>query len=287
MYCGRAEAKLTDWHLIVDTINGLDEHGRNARERGGSLMTHVLSLRKSDGSAFRANAGLDEIKTFASYLAFVVGRHVGPVLFRGYDSQGQVIFEDWSTWRSSRWQAVLALGDSDSLPSLISAYPAFAALHSNALWRDSLTVALGLFVQGNAYGMIVEAGLALMQAALEHLAYAHAAAGNFIPPKRPYAAYEITETLKYLGISDAIPNQLSNLATLATAQTWSNGPAAIVGVRKGVMHGNHAVTLLAMTPEQRSDARQLASHYVERIILAMMGYTGQIYSRIERNLITI
>ena len=91
--CGRVSLEAGGWEISIAGFDGTKGLCQALEEQGGSAVTHVGSVRRSDGSRYSTADVAGVLKCLRYFLSFVLGRWVGVILPVGFDQDGNRVFE--------------------------------------------------------------------------------------------------------------------------------------------------------------------------------------------------
>ena len=277
---GRAILTDSDWTIELCALRQTSELVKQLRAEGGSAITHVGTLRRTNGRSFsireadRALAGLHD------FLSFARGQWTSIFGLVGTDIAGKTVYEDWSIRLSAPWSQPLRWFDAHHGQMLGSVYSGFSGLrHDNHLGR-AVSQAIYWYLRSNRSGdgPGVDGGLLLSQAALERLALGYLRKQGL--SERGPAGELIGRALTSLSIPTGIPKETPNLRAAKRRQGWKTAPHAIVDVRNELVHPNNR--LKVQLRPLLFESWQLAQWYVELIILRLSGYDGEYSNRLKR-----
>jgi hypothetical protein len=304
------EVEVDGWKLIFNSLSTANNHIEILKEKGGFSITHIGKLKRSDCRVFSSEEAMGFLDICSHALSFARGLSISIVLPVGYSSENSKIWELWgvrrhvsswknvSTWFPTLECASLALDENGSLPinqdgfpicrchpyvfSLQRLLPKF--LEWQQKWKDKnhlsdCNVLLNMYLEANSIST-VEVQLILIQAALElsssvHLVKIKACFSEQEFKKLRRASEKIRNLLNCLRISTSIPcSDLPELYDYADTRTppWEDSPHALTEVRNDFAHANKKYPDLKI--EVKEQLCRLGLHYLELVLLALMGYEG-------------
>jgi hypothetical protein len=94
-WVGRWEMEVGGWTLTFDVRPDHVRVWSNLHEGHVYVMTHVMELRRADGTAFTAAEAEPVLTALHVGVSFALGRWAAPMLPVGEDTTGKVVWEDW------------------------------------------------------------------------------------------------------------------------------------------------------------------------------------------------
>ena len=135
----------------------------------------------------------------------------------------------------------------------------------------------------NAEGSII-----IVQAALERLAYVCLVQETKQLTSKQFKGRRADEKLRLLlahfGIPTEIPPHLPHLLSLATQENWSDGPKTWIELRNNIVHPEHRWEpgFSSIPVAVMEDLLNLGMWYLELVLLALFGYSGEYHNRLRR-----
>lgn len=264
-----------DWRIILDKQADIDWRGPRVGE--GYQVTHVGSLTRTDGTAFRYGQAEEVLDCLYWFLSFVQGRRVGIALPTGLGEPNDApdertpLVESWKAWYADpagsgagSWYPHLASGGLEAL---------FGSFHRE--WclgdkeRDHLRFLLAVYCTATAQNTLVEARFVMAYLGLEAIAGERVAEGQ-----RVNVGKKLANTLKRRGVS--------------TGMKFLNNPLTedpishLVAVRNGIVHPNqHRFNERTWTWSQHVvHAWQVSLWMLDVLLLNRFGYDGPYNNRV-------
>jgi hypothetical protein len=94
---GRWAHEVSDWRITFDVRPDHTEIWRELHKSNGYVMTHVMELRRLDGTTFTATEAATVLDALHAATSFALGRWTAPMLPVGRDAAENVVWEEWST----------------------------------------------------------------------------------------------------------------------------------------------------------------------------------------------
>lgn len=282
-WTGRVTVNVDPWVVTIDGRPDLDDVLASAGERGGYVITHTCSLERRDGRPF-AYARCQEMLTCLTWCLWFC-RASGPsvVLPVGFDSSDRAMWSHWAAPYTDplpdhHWQWFDKAYGAKQLSTLL---PLFWQRYRDPIWRQPLQLAIRYYSNAAVMGTL-QRNVILAQVGLESLAYAYLVMAtqqlqhkSFKPP----VSKHIRDFLCDVKIPIAIPQTFYGLRRVRANKPW-DGPAAVAWLRNDIVHGsNHKVH--AGRWRVWNQGWQLAVHYLELAILAVVGYDGCYRNRLS------
>ena len=278
LWAGRWEVSAGGWLLTLDSRPDHAQVWEQLRETRSCGITHVGSVRRTNGETFSQSEAHDALSGFQLALSFALGRWCAPALPVGFDSRGQRVWEQWAPWHCDpvdghmRWWSSTA---SDDLGH-------FVELFMDA-WRDEARRPVVNLLAHRAIasndGNVVEARLMVAQAGIEYLSWVtHVLSGlrsktqHGKAPIDSVAEHHLRELLISAHIPLSIPAYLPKLASLAPSD--SDGPRAVVWVRNKLTHPKDAAEPYRIEGAV-AEAWLLLVDYLQLLALHWLGYEGR------------
>jgi hypothetical protein len=94
-WAGRWEAEADGWQVTMDVRPDHAQVWTGFHEADVYVMTHVMELRRADGTAFTAEEAGPVLEALHVGVSFALGRWAAPMLAVGQDQAGSAAWEDW------------------------------------------------------------------------------------------------------------------------------------------------------------------------------------------------
>ncbi len=268
------------WHVEMKSLFETDANLRLAREDGGQRLTHVGSVRRDDCQAFTPKDANEILNALHYFLSFARGGWCSPVCPVGFDAAGERVWGQWSSSRdwSDSQQNWFVLGHGQQLADL---FPLFVRRWEEDHWREALTAVVYWYVSASASSRGVDAGIILIQAAIERLAYEYAVHEKRLISEEGFKKLRASDQFRLLlssfNVPLFIPASATALGKWAAVGPANDGPHALTVIRNSLVHtGKRAVNL---PPSAMTEAWNLGLWYVELSILAICGFAEKHWDR--------
>jgi hypothetical protein len=262
------------------TLDGRPDHRDalgEAHVRDLYVLTHVMEIRRSDGSSFDVPAVQHLLESLRVGLSFGFGRWVAPVLPVGYDSADEIKWEAWTSPICDPAQRVgsawLYSGRPDDLTELVAcAVAAFNDHNQPGVTRFQMQLAVQTVGSG-----FVEQRIMSAFPALENLAWQALVLSGQMTTKDYKLTRADDKLRRLLAAANVATNidvaALPSLAAFAGGEGL-DGPTAITRVRNRLIHPKSPNDEIYSRHGLVQDVWQLARHYLTLLILRSIGYRG-------------
>lgn len=274
---GRWRTEVEGWSLTLDVRPDYVDAMKRADTTHLYVLTHVMEIRRTDGSSFDPAAVEKLIECLRVSFSFAFGRWVAPVLPVGYDAADQIVWEVWTSPICDPAQSIghvwLPKTHTDDLAELLRCtVPMFDAQGEGGITRFQMILAIQAVEAG-----FVEQRILAAAPALENLAWAnlHLDKGR---SERWYADCFAEDKLRFVLEEAGIPTDIdaANLPALAAYAQRDNidGPTAVTRVRNRLVHPKDPQDQIYRHEGLVRDAWLLSLNYVTLLILHSIGYRG-------------
>jgi hypothetical protein len=278
---GRVVLAYDGWEIEIQALPSTSAIVEQLKKEGGHAITHVGSLRRSDGKTFLRSAVELIMKDLHLFLSFAHGAWTAPTLSVGFDAQGNTVVEEWGLPLSMPWESPRAWFDVHNGQTLAALYPGFMKLLRDPKLGRAVSSALYWYLRSNrgGDGAGVDSGVILSQAALETLteAYLDSRKISLLPEAR--AADRLREAFRDLRLPLAIPRDCSGVYAARRKKVWRDIPEAITKVRNELIHPHRRLRIDLHNVV--SDTWNLAQWCVELAVLRLSDYNGVYGNRIR------
>jgi hypothetical protein len=279
VYSGRWRGDIDGWSIALDQRPDHKEVFEDARGRDVHAVTHVMEIRRTDRSAFTADAVQSVIECLRISLSFAFGRWVAPILPVGFAKEGVRAWESWAApicdpprGRADGW--LVQPRSADLLEFLTKSMAAFGS--STTLWTTRFQMLLG--VEAARGGAFVEQRLISAFSAIESVEWVSLVLSGQLTEneyRRYSGARRLQTVLHAANIPPEIdPASLPALASFAQAELFADGPTALVEVRNRLVHPKRVRDDVYHIDGLAVDAWLLARHYATLLILHSIDYRG-------------
>jgi len=281
-WLGRVQFESTPWRGTLEVRRDNRELTSELKAFGGYAVTHVGRLERTDGLAFTVARGREILDGLNLFLSFARGFWTPPLLPVGYNGDG-IVWREWLGRTSSPWRSNFAWFSPSHPGALADAFPRFMQRWQDPKWRDSSTLGIWWYIEGNGT-TTAETSLLLAQVALELFSWVilvqERGQLSRTAHKKARAEDNIRSLLQWAEVPLAVPPELAALSQHAASEGWADGPAALIGLRNKLTHpGGEASAIFAAPTKARVELQQLALWYVELILLRFHGYRGDYVNR--------
>lgn len=281
------------WRVSYSEVPGLraDAFPAQRRASAGYSITHVGRLERTDGQSFDGTDADEALAAIGFFLSFCRGAWTFPMLLVGEATDGSEPVQNWRcpridaapTHRS--WFNHLSSDGFGAIGGLV-------AKLAEPIWNETIRLALHWYVVCNKPDSVsIEGAIVLQQTAFELLAWTLLVDERKILStdgiqKLP-ASDRIRLLLSSCGIPLEIPPGLSDLATVAKAENWQDGPHATTEIRNALVHASpkKRARIFGHGNGSRTDAWTLGQWYLELILLRLFDYNADYSSRLRRGVL--
>jgi hypothetical protein len=285
---GRLELDTEDWQFRLD-----EAESGNPYERLGQgqrfAITHVgllTSKTKTTINLEGAESALISLSTLASILR---GAGTAPMTWTGEGRGGEVLWTRHTVWQLDQWgglpgplsgEASFLMADPKTIPALNRSLARLLELREDDLWREVLDRAVLWLITANTGK--TPGDVILAQAGLELMAYATVVLGEALPVEafvKLDASHQIHLMLSLLKIPLAVPPSLKRLCAFAASNQNASAPAVVTRFRNRITHPPKRGASEPRDNYWRTtyEAKILATHLLERCLLATLGYDGPMH----------
>jgi hypothetical protein len=277
---GRLAIEVDGWDI---TLDGRPDNGSLFREDVGLalyVLTHVMELRRADGSSFDVESAKRMIDALRLSLSFAAGRWVAPPLSVGFDAAGGEAWRWWVTPISAPYKRI---GSPVISPRAFSDLEAFlkasvAKLHDgNApnTTRFQMQLATQTSDLGFVENRIFSAFPAIENLSWETFVLSSLVSRTEFEDSRVWpTARRLRELLVRAQISvDVDQQRLPALHRLSTEKNI-DGPGAVTWVRNSLIHPKDPHDRLYIRQSLVEEAWQQSREYICLLLLHAIGYTG-------------
>lgn len=279
------ELLTSDWRILIVVAETSNNTFKNLALSGGYAFTHVGRLERVDKKTFSAADADIVLDSVSALLSFARGAACSSPIRCGLDSDGQAVWERWSSPIVDPWRGRDTWFDEHHGHVLGELFPQFLRLYTDPNLRDPLKLALHWFQKSNTRAGGMEGAIILGLTALELLGALVVVdiTGRLTPAKydRLSAAAKLSNLLAALNISAAFPDRVQDLAAFADVQRWPDAATALAEIRHGYVHSNprRRATVLSASNRATFGAWQLSLWYQELALLRLLNFRGEYRNR--------
>ena len=103
----RFQLEMKPWFIDVFATDSLQGIHYNLMRRGGSAITHTGTITRVDGQKFCLYELDRLLAALHLFLSFARGSYCGLTRLSGYDSDGNLVWEQWGTYQVEPWRREL------------------------------------------------------------------------------------------------------------------------------------------------------------------------------------
>ena len=274
-----------EWTVSIRQSLDAEEALQYLKSIGGFRITHIASMHKTDGSTFLPEEARAKIASIRTFLSFANGAPIGTCRISGTNVQWQTVWEDWhgypASWstghRSESWLQSNKPVNPAETGAITSLFP---ALMKEIESGDYTGLTIERYLAANTMRPFIDL---TSNRAMGEMAAA------VLSPASTNPWLKLSADLKITGISLNIPAECPNLQRLSNSNpAWAKqklepGPGALRELRNHFVHPAKPINGLkdSYAGQALYEAWQLGQWYLETIVLARCGYTGDRANRIK------
>ncbi|WP_459647828.1 hypothetical protein [Kitasatospora sp. Ki12] len=281
---GRWSVDIDGWTVSIDQRPDLSDALRTATDQFTSVLTHVMELKRTNGEEFSLAEGREVLECLRVSLSFGFGRKVVPALPIGYNTNGEIVWEQWFSPLLDRAQTIgsgwLHDGSPGDCAELVTrALRAFSDPSLKGTTRFQMQMATEAVATG-----FVEQRILSAAPVLESLAWTKLVLGNLMT-REDFKSCHAEDKLRYpltcAGEPTSIaPASLPALAKYA-ADRRIDGPTAVTRIRNQLVHPEIIADALYMHEGLAFEVWRLSLHYATLMVLHRIGYRGSYQKQLQ------
>jgi hypothetical protein len=283
---GFIQAELDGWAFEITALEDTDRREKELKSTGGFVLTHIVLIRRANGSPFSEKELKSIINTLQLYLSFVGGAWAALGMVVAFDRKGECAWESWG-FNSAR-RGPIRLGNTcfDRMHGdwISDRIHGFGRIYHNPVWKVPLRDSLYWYMVANSREEIgTEGAIIMAQTALELLAWNHCVVDKKIVSKVAFqhrglpAADKFRIFFSTLQIPLEIPDTLKKLNS-RPAKKWVDAMALITDVRNSLVHPESDLQLDSL---ELHDVWRLMMWYLDLAFLRLMGADGAYRNRVS------
>ncbi|MEV3908674.1 hypothetical protein [Streptomyces canus] len=283
-WSGRWVHQASGWKITLDVRPDHQRTWRDLHKADVYVMTHVMEVRRADGSTFTADEADPLLTALHVGISFALGRWAAPMLPVGEDIDGHV---RWEQWQGSHCDPARGIGDGwwydqdhESLGDFLNlVIDAFADSDKLTPLRFQMMYAISAMRSRD----FVEPRIIMGTAGLEHIMWQSLVLSGTLTEqqyKRGPAHDLLRRVLRDAKIPADIAPRLLPAAAQYAADVKSNhnrdvdGADIVTWVRNRLVHPQESQERVYGLDGLTRDAWLLARHYLVLLILNSLGYNG-------------
>ncbi len=276
------------WEITLDAVDHFNEVVEFLDANSGFAVTQVGKLKREDSRPFTADEAVAALNATAWYLSFACGSWTSPCLPKGFDADGNLVWEVWDERRTTPYRDRKNWLDRIHGAQCEGPFAGFMKLWLDEAWEEVIRTAIHWYVEANAQAGSIEGSIILTQTAFELLASAVLVENYGWLSNDGYEKLAAADRIRLLflwaGIPTAIPAELDELAKLAAADNWPDTSTAMTMIRNTITHptkknrekfGRHST-------KARIDTWELGLWNLELCLLRLFDYSGTYGNRITQ-----
>lgn len=275
-YAGGILINYQEWEIQIqkryDYDHGTHDVYKNLNALNNFNITHIIKIKKSDGTDFKREDIKDIIEAWKWTLNLSMGRHVGIPIEMGV-KKSSTVYEKFQNSLVSGFEISMNWFPSHRGSELDQLFHCLMNVMEDDFIFNELKIIIHTYIESNL-STFVEPKIVLAQIALEKLS-SLLLQENY-ENSSPFGI-NLQKTLsEKLTFSYRLPNQLSHLRTIQGDPT--TGPRAINDLRNDIAHADRNQSTDAL---DKWYIAQLALMYVEKCTLHLVNYQGDFNHRIS------
>ncbi len=289
IWTGRISFDTKDWSIDIDARPDFRETWSITLNSRSFVFTHIVSIRRKDGSIFDFKDTTSIRDALYWFLSFLRGGQVGQPLLVGLNNEGRETFVRWSSpqrvhpgqiqvnWYPQR--------EPRDIATLFGSFWTKWRIFQEQELQDSLKWLIGAYTSANT-GLESDSGIMTTFAALEALTWVVLVLMEQWLTKEGYdrlnAADRLLLLLRWARIpTDTLP-QIPEFRK-KTNQINGSGPEALTWVRNRIVHPDKKQQLKGDGVKDASYL--LALWYLELLLLRLFDYQGVFSDRLSRTFV--
>jgi hypothetical protein len=272
-----------DWNVDLKSLPSTKEAFKKLKEDGGYHLTHIGTIKKSDGSLFSGKDAQTCLNSLRYFLSFARGGWCEPICAVGFDELSNRVWELWSSPREP-WHVSLSWFDAHNASQLATLYPLFMKKWKDDDWRDALEEVIYWYLNANFSPRGMDAGIILTQAAIERLAYEYAVKEKQLLSVNGFKDLRASDKFRLLfsslRIPLEVPQETPKIAKLSKDFNWVDAPHALTEIRNSLVHPEHKKR--SQLASAYHEAWDLGLWYLAMGLLAVCEYTGTYGNRLQK-----
>jgi len=274
--------KHAEWRIRLSSLATTHDHFKALEETGGYALTHVGALERADGKTFKGDAANGVLQAMRFFLSFAKGALCTPVCPVGFDGTVTRVWEQWSS-PDGPWASQISWFDPHTSQQMEDLFAGFMRRWQNSEWQSALREVLYWYFNANDSYRGIDAGIILMQTALERLSFEYAVRDRRLIEATGFKDLRASDAfrllLSSLDIPIEIPAELHSLTALSKKLNWVDAPHALTEVRNALVHPDHKRR--SQVSSAYLDAWQLGLWFLELAILRVCAYEGTYSNRLQ------
>lgn len=285
MRCGRHKLTGGDWQITLDELKDHDETWKDLEKNSGFGVTHVGRLQRIDNAQFDSEKTRHVLRGLGWYLSFASGRWTGPILTRGFDAAGTLLWDLWDASRIVPYVERETWIKPHMTEQFEEPFTGFFKGWEDPNLREVIEIAIHWHVESNAQAGSIEGSIVLTQAAFEMLASAMPVAPHAQKTRKKFdklgAGMRTKHLFDWVGISTALPGTFKDLVTIAGGSADASAPSAMATIRNTITHPTpeNRTQYGSHTDQARYEAWLMGLWYLELCILRVFDYRGTYRNR--------
>ncbi len=273
------------WNIELKSLRTSSKTFETLKEIGGYGLTHVGCLRKEDNSNFDGKTAENMLNALRLFLSFSKGMWCNPCLAVGFNKKEDRVWEEWSS-PQGHWAIPISWFDPYHCDQLAGLFSGFMVKWDNKDWQKALYEAIFFYLNSNCstlgFGIGIDAGIILTQAAIERLSFEYAVRHKKLIESSGFKDLRASDRFRLLfsslEIPIDIPESVPILRKLAKRFSWVDAPHAITEIRNSLVHPEHKRR--GQFGKGFFSVWNLGQWYLELALLRICNYSGTYSNRL-------
>jgi hypothetical protein len=291
-WAGRWRLETQGWRITLDERQDYKQATADARHQRLFILTHAMEIRRTNGEEFSVEQATVLLEHLRITFSFAFGYWTSSILPRGYDNDGQVVWEHWYAPICDPHPRIptawLYRGRPEDLTELaICALATLADSEHGSATRLQMQLAVSATDRGFVEQRILAAGPALENLAWTRLVQRPEGGQRTLRgwARREYKFRWAEDRLRYLLEEARVPTDIdpARFPSLIAfvASDGADGPTAVTRVRNHLVHPT-ALDGLSRYPDLIEEAALLQLRYLVLLVLHDIGYRGRVVDPADR-----
>ena len=276
-----------DFFITMQSVRNTSENVKKIKEDGRSRLTQVVKIEKRDNKSISIEEYHELQELMKYFFSFSKGVWINLSCSVGTDEDGEQVWQlldvPKSEWKNlPSWFEPI---DELNLPVMKDLFLLFSRLWELKNWQKTLKEVIYWFILANDSSRGVDAGIILIQTAIERLAFEYVVNDKKLLSSKGFKDLRASDKFRLffssLNIPLGIPTELRHLEKEAKQKNWADASHALTEIRNSLVHPEHKQSG-ALDVCVYSAAHRLSMWYLEVSILAICQYDGTYANRIKR-----
>ena len=270
-----------EWTVEIRQSPNCDNANQYLRSVGGYQVTHIGTMRRSDGGSFAPAEAKEQIRSLRYFLSFANGSWVGMTKVLGVDEHWETCWQHWNNypaeWSSGQkncsWLSIGGDFNPEEPKIMADVFPSFNKAIKE---KEETTLTIERYLMANVVHPFVDPVGARVSGEMAAVIWAGAKSNPW---------HQLGKDLSAAGEPLSIPAELTNLQALydRNLAKWRKdstplepGPRILRALRDRFEHPKNKLRGLDESYAQQAfyEAWHLSQWYLETLVLHSMDYKG-------------